>query len=80
MKTLLIRNQGEPPAEVRDILRAGSTEMHEVRGGESRDATDADRVVVWNGGDIEVRAKGDCTRLHWPEDEDKLKMFFMTSA
>ena len=86
MKTLLIRGQGAVPPQVREIVRAGSTELKEVRADEERDATtlEADRIVVWDQGGIEVRATNSRqdtgTKLRWPEDEDKLRMFFQTGG
>lgn len=86
MKTLLIRGQGGVPPEVREIVRSGSTELKEVRADEERDATtlEADRIVVWDQGEIEVRTTNNRqdpgTKLRWPEDEDKLRMFFQTGG
>ena len=86
MKTLLVRGQGTVPAQVREIVRAGSTEVKEVRADEERDAStlEADRVLVWNEGEIELRSASDrregVARLRWPEDEDKLRMFFQTGG
>jgi hypothetical protein len=86
MKTLLVRGVGTVPSRVKEIVRAGSTEMKEVRADEERDATtlEADRVVVWNEGEIEVRSTAErrenVARLKWPQDEDKLRMFFQTGA
>ena len=84
MKTLLVRADGTVPPKVRDIVRAGSTELKEVRADEERDATtlEADRVVVWNSGEIELRSAArrneQPMRLRWPQDEDKLRLFFQT--
>jgi hypothetical protein len=86
MKTLLVRGLGTVPPRVKEILRAGSTEMKEVRADEERDATtlEADRVVVWNEGEIELRStaarRESVARLKWPQDEDKLRMFFQTGG
>jgi hypothetical protein len=86
MKTLLVRGQGTVPPQVREIVRAGSTEMKEVRADEERDAStlEADRVLVWNEGEIELRSGSDgregVARLRWPQDEDKLRMFFQTGG
>ena len=86
MKTLLVRGDGTVPPKVRDIVRAGSTELKEVRADEERDATtlEADRVVVWNNGEIELRSAArrseQPARLRWPQDEDKLRMFFQTGG
>jgi hypothetical protein len=86
MKTLLVRREGRVPPKMREILRKGSTELKEVSADEERDATtlEADRVVLWNDGEIELCATrergGNVTRLRWPQDEDKLRMFFQTGA
>ena len=84
MKTLLIRGEGGIPPKVRDIVRAGSTELKEIRIDEERDSStlEADRVVLWNGGEIELRMDetGTVTRLRWPEEEEKLRMFFQTGG
>lgn len=62
MKTLLIRGESEPPAEVRQIVRAGSTSVDEVSAKElstfvSRQGFGVDRVVVWAAPDDQaVRA------------------------
>jgi hypothetical protein len=86
MKTLLVRGNGALPRTVRDIVRAGSTEVKEVRADEERDAStlEADRVVVWNDGEIEFCATrergGNIIKLRWPQDEDKLRLFFQTTA
>jgi hypothetical protein len=85
MKTLLISDQGDTPDQVRDIVRAGSTELREMDELTSAAAAEADRVVIWRGGEVEVRGGGDVTgsaanRLKWPQDEDKLRLFFQTTA
>jgi len=86
MKTLLVQGQGGVPPRVRDIVRKGSTELKEVRADEERDAStlEADRVVVWNDGEIQLRigsGRGEgIARLRWPQDEDKLRMFFQTAG
>ena len=86
MKTLLVRGDGTVPRKVRDIVRAGSTELKEVSADEERDAStlEADRVVLWNDGEIELCATrepgGNVTKLKWPQDEDKLRLFFQTTA
>jgi hypothetical protein len=84
MKTLLVRGDSGVPARVRDIVRKGSTELKEVRADEERDVStlDADRIVVWDHGEIQLRpSRGDSVvRLRWPEDEDKLKIFFQTGG
>jgi hypothetical protein len=86
MKTLLIRGDAPVPPEVREIVRAGSTELKEIRADEERDVNtlEADRVVLWDGSRLEVLA-GDPQReatakLRWPEDEDKLRMLFQTGG
>jgi hypothetical protein len=85
MKTLLIRGEGEPPAKVRDIVRAGSTEVRETDELKAAAASDADKVVIWRGGEMEVCGPGDAgtaaaDHLKWPEDEDKLRMYFETGG
>jgi len=85
MKTLLVRGDGGLPPRLREIVRAGSTDFKEVRADEERDATTlvADRVVVWDSGYIELRANSrreNVIRLKWPEDEDKIRMFFQTAG
>jgi hypothetical protein len=86
MKTLLVRGDSAVPAKVRDIIRKGSTELKEVRADEERDAStlEADRVVLWNNGAIELCATrergGNVTKLRWPQDEDQLRMFFQTGG
>ena len=85
MKTLLIRGGGEPPAEVREIVQAGSTEVREMDELRPDAAAEADRVVIWREGQVEVRGAGDAEgaaadRLNWPQDEDKLRLFFQTSG
>jgi hypothetical protein len=84
MKTLLVRGEDPVPPKMRDIIRKGSTELKEVRADEERDATtlEADRVVVWRDGEIELRSSNreSPTKLRWPQDEDKLRMFFQTGA
>ncbi len=85
MKTLLIRSEGEPPSQVRDIVRAGSTEVREMDELKPDAAAEADRVVIWREGEVEVRGAADVQGtagncLKWPEDEDKLRLYFQTSA
>ena len=85
MKTLLVRGQGTVPPRVKEIVRAGSTEVKEIRADEERDVTtlEADRVVVWEDGDIEVRSargRDEAAKLKWPRDEDKLRMYFQTGG
>ena len=86
MKTLLIRANGLVPPQVREIVRAGSTEVKEVRADEERDATtlEADRILVWDQGEMELRSGHDrrdtSAKLRWPQDEDKLRMFFQTGG
>jgi hypothetical protein len=84
MRTLLI-SDGEPPREVREIVEAGSTEVQEMDELRSDAAATVDRVVIWRAGEVEVRGSGDASgaaasRLKWPEDEDKLRLFFQTGA
>jgi hypothetical protein len=86
MRTLLVRKDTAVPAKVRDIIRKGSTELKEVRADEERDVStlEADRVVFWSEGQIELCATrergGNVTKLKWPQDEDKLRMFFQTGG
>jgi hypothetical protein len=85
MKTLLIRSEGEPPPTVRDIVQAGSTEVREMDELKPEAAAEADRVVIWRSGEIEVRGGADVdgtagSCLKWPQEEEKLRMFFQTSA
>jgi hypothetical protein len=85
MKTLLIRSEGEPPSMVRDIVRAGSTEVREMDELKAEAAADADRVVIWRQGEVEVRGGADVSGtagscLKWPQEEDKLRMFFQTGG
>jgi hypothetical protein len=85
MKTLLIRSEGEPPSEVREIVRAGSTEIQEMDELRPEIAAQADRVVIWRPGEVEVRGGADvqgtaASCLKWPQDEDKLRMYFQTTA
>jgi hypothetical protein len=52
MKTLLIRGESDPPPELREIVRAGSTAVDEVSTAElstfvSRQGFGVDRIVVW---------------------------------
>ena len=52
MKTLLIRGDSDPPAEVRRIVASGSTSVDEVSTRDlstfvSREGFGVDRVVVW---------------------------------
>lgn len=84
MRTLLIRGDGEVPPRVREILRAGSTEVKEIRADEVRDRTaHIDRVVYWNRGEIELRDDTPgtpATRLRWPQEEEKLRLLFQTAG
>jgi hypothetical protein len=76
MRTLLIRGDAEPPRELREIVRAGSTEMDEVTRADALAAENADRVVIWNGRHVEVENR----RLRWPEDEDELRLYFQSAG
>ena len=76
MKILLIRDADEPPREVCDLLRAGSTQMDEMRRSDLPPVITADRIVVWDGRHVVV----DDRPLRWPEDEDELRMFFQTGG
>jgi hypothetical protein len=85
MKTLLIHSDGEPPPKVREIVRAGSTELEEMDELRADAAAAADRVVIWRQGEVEVRGGADVegtagSCLKWPQEEDKLRLFFQTSA
>jgi hypothetical protein len=85
MKTLLIGSEGGPPSKVRDIVRAGSTEVVEMERLEASAAAGADRVVIWREGEVEVRGGADvqgtaASCLRWPQDEDKLRLFFQTAG
>jgi hypothetical protein len=86
MKTLLIRGEGPMPPQFREIIRGGSTEMKEVRSDDVRDPStfEPDRVVIWDRDQIEVRGGHDrresTTKLRWPQDEEKLRMFFQTGG
>jgi hypothetical protein len=75
MKTLLVRGETEPPAALRDLVRAGSTEVKEVRS-DAGARPYADRVVVWTGSTVVV----DDRRLRWPDDLDELRLLFQTSG
>jgi hypothetical protein len=76
VKTLLIRDTEEPPRELREIVRAGSTEMDEMRRADVPPVVAADRVVVWDGRHVIV----DDRRMRWPEDEDELRVLFQTAG
>lgn len=117
MKTLLIRGKSEPPGELLEIVRAGSTAVDEVSTSElstfvSRQGFGVDRIVVWAGQDDEAAralattyaatvsqtdrgglvyvTPAHCASrpegvsrdrcLSWPQDEDKLRMLFMTGG
>jgi hypothetical protein len=85
MKTLLIRSEGDPPPQVKDIVRAGSTEVREMDELQPEAAAEADRVVIWRKGEVEVRGGADVdgtagSCLKWPQEEDKLRMFFQTTG
>jgi hypothetical protein len=85
MKTLLIRSDGDPPSQVREIVRAGSTELREMDELKPEAAAEADRVVIWRDGEVEVRGGADVdgtagSCLKWPQEEDKLRLFFQTTA
>lgn len=76
MKTLLIRDEGEPPAEVREIVRGGSTEVTEVRRADARRVLDFDRVVEWTGREVLLEDR----KLKWPEDADEMRLLFETGG
>jgi hypothetical protein len=76
MKTLLIRDAAEPPRELRDLVRAGSTEVAEIRRDETPPTFAADRVVIWDGREVTIEDR----RLRWPEDEDELRLLFQTGG
>jgi hypothetical protein len=76
MKTLLIRDDAEPPAELRDIVRGGSTEVTEVNKAEAARVRDADRIVEWTGRDVLFEDR----KLRWPDDADELRMLFETGG
>ncbi len=76
MKTLLIRDGVEPPRELSDLVRAGSTEMAEMDRRDMPPVIAADRLVVWDGRHVTV---GDRT-MCWPEDEDELRLLFQTGG
>ena len=76
MKTLLIHGAEPPPRELREIIDAGSTEVLQVREGETAASGHADRVAEWTGQELLV---GD-RLLRWPEDEDELRMLFQTGG
>ena len=116
MKTLLIRGDSDPPAEVRRIVASGSTSVDEVSTRDlstfvSREGFGVDRVVVWAapddravralatnysaaeggpGGTMVYITPADCGTtpagvprdrcLSWPDEEDKLRMFFQTGG
>ena len=75
MKTLLIRGSHEPPEELREIVRGGSTEVAEVATAEDA-PRDVDRVVKWDGRDVTLEDR----RLRWPDDKDELRMLFETGG
>ena len=76
MKTVLIRGTHEPPGELRDIVRGGSTEVAEVARADEARLREADRVVEWNGRELVIEDR----RLKWPEDEDELRLLFQTGG
>jgi hypothetical protein len=75
MKTLLVRGEHDPPAALVDLVRAGSTEVKEVRA-DVGTRPYADRVVVWTGSSVVV----DERRLRWPDDLDELRLLFQTAG
>ena len=76
VKTLLIRDADEPPRALADLVRAGSTEMAEMRRNELPTTFYADRVVVWDGRHVIV----DDRKMRWPDDEDELRLLFQTGG
>ncbi len=76
MKTLFIRDTEEPPRELRDIVRAGSTETAEMKRQDVPPTVSADRVVVWDGRHVIV----DDRRMRWPDDEDEVRLLFQTGG
>ena len=76
MKTLLIRGTHEPPGELREIVKGGSTELAEVARADEAAMRDVDRIVEWNGRELVMEDR----RLRWPEDEDELRLLFQTGG
>jgi hypothetical protein len=76
MKTLLVRGSHEVPAELRQIVEGGSTELTEVRRSDDALGREVDRVVEWNGRELVLEER----RLRWPDDEDELRMLFQTGG
>ena len=76
MRTLLIHDADEPPREVRDIVRGGSTQVDEVTHADASARRKADRVVVWKDNAVIV----DDRQLRWPDDRDELVMLFETGG
>ena len=76
MKTLLIHEGHQPPAALRSIVEAGSTEVTEMKRDDVPASVEADRVVVWNGRELRFEDR----RLRWPEDEDELKVLLQTGG
>jgi hypothetical protein len=75
MRTLLIHDDA-PPHELRELVRAGSTEVREARRPDPAALRDVDRVVIWRDNAVTV----DDRRLRWPEDRDELVMLFETGG
>ena len=76
MRTLLIHDADEPPRELRDIVRAGSTELVERSSTVDAARGAADRVVVWRDNALTV----DNRQLRWPDDRDEITMLFDTGG
>jgi hypothetical protein len=76
MRTLLIRGTHEPPADLRELVEGGSTEVIEVAQADDAVRRDADRIVEWDGRELLFENR----RLRWPEDEDELRMLFQTGG
>ena len=76
MRTLLVTTDDVLlPMELRRIIDAGSTAVEETRSPD-RAARAHDRILTWGQGALQV---GD-RRLHWPDDEEEIRLLLQTGG
>ncbi len=77
MRTMLvIQNETAVPAELRQIIDAGSTSVEQVPPGAVLRADATDRVLMWEPGLLRIGER----RLRWPDDEDEIRLLLQTAG
>ena len=76
MHTVLVVEGHSPvPAELREVIDAGSTSVQQVEA-DARRIPAADRLLVWRGDELRLGER----RMRWPEDAEEIRMLLQTGG